>query len=46
MRTLMKLALLAALIVATSSIHATLGAMAPVRVGPALHVDRSARVRS
>jgi hypothetical protein len=36
MRTLLKLALLAALIVATSSVHSTLGATAPVRVGPAL----------
>ena len=36
MRTLLKLALLAALVVATSSVHSALGAMAPVRVGPSL----------
>ncbi len=36
MRTLMKLALLAALVVASSSIHATLGAVTPARVGPTL----------
>src|SRR4026209_786836 len=36
MRTLLKLALLAALVVATSSLHSVLGAMAPVRVGPSL----------
>ena len=36
MRTLMKLALLSAVIVATSSVHATLGAMAPERVKPAM----------
>ena len=36
MRTPLKLALLAALVVASSSVNVTLGAMAPVRVGPTL----------
>src|SRR5262245_30017375 len=36
MRTPLKLALLAALVVASSSVNVTLGAMTPVRVGPTL----------
>ena len=36
MRTPLKLALLAAFVVASSSVNVTLGAMAPVRVGPTL----------
>ena len=36
MRTLMKLALMATLVVASSSIHATPGAVTPARVGPTL----------
>jgi hypothetical protein len=36
MRTPLKLALVAALVVASSSVNVTLGAMAPVRVGPTL----------
>ena len=36
MRTLINLALLTLLIVGTSTVHVSLGAMAPVRVGPAL----------
>jgi hypothetical protein len=36
MRTLLKLALLAALVVATSSVHSALGAVAPVRVNPSM----------